>query len=1064
MPWFLRDDFVGDSAALQPKGLKMVTYIRSDLDFILDQIEIAEAHAAGQPLFGPGGLVPAYNISWGLRTVDGTYNNLLHPEWGAADNEFPEPLGTQFRTIMVDPDGNGPMGPMPVTYTPGVDNDGPGPANPSDVFDPTVRTISNLLVDQTLGNPSAILTGLQRAGIVDPANQMTVTAQISAAYEPLIEEFKAVSDATRANAEAQAAASANPGNAALQAAAAATAAALVAAEAALDAVDDALMALLDANGIELDGPNIVITNSAPDEGLSAPFNSWFTLFGQFFDHGLDLVAKGGNGTVFIPLLPDDPLYVPGGTTNFMVLTRATLAGPGADGILGDDLSTVGINEGADDTDRPVNTTTSFVDQNQTYTSHSSHQVFLREYELNAAGDPVATGRLIEGINDGMATWADLKAQAADLLGIQLLDANVGNIPLLATDQYGNFIPGANGYPQLVTSIGLIEGDPTANGGLGVLIDDPAHVPPYEAFRTGHAFLADIAHNAVPEGLADGDIEIGLGNNDPASVPGYDNELLDAHFVAGDGRANENIGLTAVHHVFHSEHNRLVEHTKSVVLQDAAAMLAGGATQAEAVAFLNEWLVDDVATVPVGAEIGNLVWDGERLFQAAKFGTEMQYQHLVFEEFARKIQPNINVFLVPDGFDVTIDPSIVAEFAHVVYRFGHSMLTESIDRFDPDFNADHIGLIEGFLNPIQFLNNGTNAVVDADIAAGAIIRGMTRQVGNEIDEFVTSALRNNLLGLPLDLATINLARGRDTGVPTLNEARRQFYDATNQDVLLKPYESWVDFAGHLKHEASIINFIAAYGTHALITGQTTIEGKRDAALTIITGISVGGLEVPADASDFLNATGAYASTVLGSTLGGLNNVDLWIGGLAEAIMPFGGMLGSTFNFVFEMQMEKLQNGDRFYYLQRLDGLHLFGEMENNSFASLIMRNTDATHLPSDVFSTPGLILEIDRTRQYNPDLGETAGADGILLDDPLTIGVNEAADNLGNDPLGGGILTPLVVRNNPGTVGADTNYLRYTGGDHVVLGGTDRQRFQPERQRHPHRRHRRRHAVWRWRQR
>ena len=95
----------------------------------------------------------------------------------------------------------------------------------------------------------------------------------------------------------------------------------------------------------------------------------------------------------------------------------------------------------------------------------------------------------------------------------------------------------------------------------------------------------------------------------------------------------------------------------------------------------------------------LVWDGERLFQAAKFGTEMQYQHLVFEEFARKIQPNINVFVVPDGFDTTINPSIVAEFAHVVYRFGHSMLTESIDRFDPAFTADHIGLIEGFLNPV-----------------------------------------------------------------------------------------------------------------------------------------------------------------------------------------------------------------------------------------------------------------------------------------------------------------------------------------------------------------------------
>ena len=111
------------------------------------------------------------------------------------------------------------------------------------------------------------------------------------------------------------------------------------------------------------------------------------------------------------------------------------------------------------------------------------------------------------------------------------------------------------------------------------------------------------------------------------------------------------------------------------------------------------------------------------------------------------------------------------------------------------------------------------------------------------------------------------------------------------------------------------------------------------------------------------------------------------------MPFGGMLGSTFNFVFEVQMEKLQSGDRFYYLQRLDGLHLFGEMENNSFAAMIMRNTDATHLPSDVFSTPGLILEVDHT----PGSSTTSNGDGIL-------------DSL--DPVGSGILTQLVVRNNP----------------------------------------------------
>ena len=67
-----------------------------------------------------------------------------------------------------------------------------------------------------------------------------------------------------------------------------------------------------------------------------------------------------------------------------------------------------------------------------------------------------------------------------------------------------------------------------------------------------------------------------------------------------------------------------------------------------------------------ANLSTLKWNGERLFQAAKFGTEMQYQHLVFEEFARTIQPNIDVFI---DYQVAVNPSIVAEFAHTVYRFG-----------------------------------------------------------------------------------------------------------------------------------------------------------------------------------------------------------------------------------------------------------------------------------------------------------------------------------------------------------------------------------------------------------
>ncbi len=82
----------------------MVKYIRSDLEFILEQIKIAEAHArylAGEPdteeepskpLYGPNGSVPTYNLAWGLRTVDGSDNHLLpgQEKWGAADREFNE--------------------------------------------------------------------------------------------------------------------------------------------------------------------------------------------------------------------------------------------------------------------------------------------------------------------------------------------------------------------------------------------------------------------------------------------------------------------------------------------------------------------------------------------------------------------------------------------------------------------------------------------------------------------------------------------------------------------------------------------------------------------------------------------------------------------------------------------------------------------------------------------------------------------------------------------------------------------------------------------------------------
>ena len=101
---------------------------------------------------------------------------------------------------------------------------------------------------------------------------------------------------------------------------------------------------------------LFIPNVTTDVGLSPPFNSLFTIFGQFFDHGVDQTARAA-GTVFVPLSDDDPLIAgpdhilvddPSTAANeaadnlppgqrFMVLTRGANQ-PGPDGILGDNAA------------------------------------------------------------------------------------------------------------------------------------------------------------------------------------------------------------------------------------------------------------------------------------------------------------------------------------------------------------------------------------------------------------------------------------------------------------------------------------------------------------------------------------------------------------------------------------------------------------------------------------------------------------------------------------------------------------------------------------------------------
>src|SRR5690349_13022827 len=186
----------------------MVTFNRIDLEFILEQIKMAEQ---GQPPVSP-------HLAFGLREVAGTNNNTVPGNglFGSSDQPFLRATDPLFQSADFGS-----------TYAQSFGL----------VFDSDPRIISNLIADQTASNPAALAA---QAGST-PGD----------GYLP----------------------GSNPNT---------------------------------PPDVAPDG-SLFIPNVTPDSGLSAPYNTWFTLFGQFFDHGLDLISKGGSGTVFIQLQSDDPL-------------------------------------------------------------------------------------------------------------------------------------------------------------------------------------------------------------------------------------------------------------------------------------------------------------------------------------------------------------------------------------------------------------------------------------------------------------------------------------------------------------------------------------------------------------------------------------------------------------------------------------------------------------------------------------------------------------------------------------------------------------------------------------
>ena len=154
----------GSSAAPAPVG-QGFTVTSSDISHILRQIKIAEAHIAknNEPgwlsthgicdaLVGTGpNQVATPLVADGLRTVDGSCNNLIHGQekFGASGETFPRLTTPNFRDAEASP---------PDFFGPGS---GTIPSSSYKqkkgfVFDSQPRLISNLIVDQTATNPAAV--------------------------------------------------------------------------------------------------------------------------------------------------------------------------------------------------------------------------------------------------------------------------------------------------------------------------------------------------------------------------------------------------------------------------------------------------------------------------------------------------------------------------------------------------------------------------------------------------------------------------------------------------------------------------------------------------------------------------------------------------------------------------------------------------------------------------------------------------------------------------------------------------------------------------------------------
>ena len=260
-------------------------------------------------------------------------------------------------------------------------------------------------------------------------------------------------------------------------------------------------------------------------------------------------------------------------------------------------------------------------------------------------------------------------------------------------------------------------------------------------------------------------------NVPAASPNF--------FIAGDVRANENVGLTSMQTLWVREHNRIADELANT-----------------------EFAGQDLSDAAVDEEI----------YQRSRQIVMGLIQNITYNEFLPSTL-GFNAIPTYSGYDPTIDPSISNEFTAAAYRLGHSTLSNELL---VGSNGDSVALADAFFKPEWVLQNGIEGILE----------GLTIQEMEEVDSYVVDGVRNFLDDGPgFDLAAINIQRGRDRGLPDFNTIRTSqgldrlddFSQLTSDTELAQKFE---DVYGTPDNADPWIAMIAEDHVPGTMTGETT----------------------------------------------------------------------------------------------------------------------------------------------------------------------------------------------------------------------------------------------------